>query len=474
MINLVFPGPAKRLNICSINRQHHFPSFSRRLNKKRSSFLLLSAVSRQLLTDFWSKMRRNIEYLNYNLLRAFGATMNKDAKGLLEGVRVLDLSRVLAGPYCTMVLGDLGADVIKVEELGRGDDTRQWGPPFTKSGISAYFISANRNKRSLTLNIKSTGGLKILKDLVRKSDVLVENFKVGTLEKLGLSYEELKKIKPDLIYCTITGYGYTGPSKDKPGYDFISQAQGGLMSITGPANGEPIRVGIAIVDIQAGLNACNAILASLFARERQKTGQRIDISLLDTQVGMLTYAANNYLVSGKPAKRYGNAHPNIVPYQSFKAKDGYFAFAAGNDLQWSRFCKEIGEEDWVEDVRFKTNPDRVINRTELISILDDLFATKTVSKWLEICEKATVPAARINNIEEVFQDPQVQARNLVIQEEIDGETISMLASPLNISTTPVRIRNAPPKLGEQSQEILRELLGYTDGQVEDLKEQKII
>jgi formyl-CoA transferase len=400
--------------------------------------------------------------------------MTSDAKSLLEGVRVLDLSRVLAGPYCTMVLGDLGADVIKVEEPGRGDDTRQWGPPFTKSGISAYFISANRNKRSITLNIKSQRGLEILKGLIGKSDVLVENFKGGTLEKLGLSYEELKKLKPDLIYCTITGYGYNGPSKDKPGYDFISQAQGGLMSITGPAEGDPVRVGIAIVDIQAGLNACNAILASLFARERQKTGQRIDISLLDSQVGMLTYAANNYLISGKPAKRYGNAHPNIVPYQSFKAKDGYVAFAAGNDLQWSRFCNEIGKEEWVVDARFKTNPDRVINRSALISLLDDLFASKTVSLWLEICEKAMVPAARINNIEQVFQDPQVQARNLVVEQEIDGETISMLASPLNIPTTPITIRHAPPKLGEHNQEVLGQLLGYTDLQLTEMKEQKII
>ena len=400
--------------------------------------------------------------------------MAEGSKGLLEGIRILDLTRVLAGPYCTMVLGDLGADVIKVEEPGRGDDTRQWGPPFTKGGISAYFISANRNKRSLSLNIKSLKGLAVLKDLIAQSDVVVENFKVGTLEKLGLSYDELKQIKQDLIYCTITGYGYTGPSKDKPGYDFISQAQGGLMSITGPADGEPVRVGIAIVDIQAGLNACNAILASLFARERQKTGQRIDISLLDTQVGMLTYAASNYLVSGRPAKRYGNAHPNIVPYQSFKAKDGYFAFAAGNDLQWRRFCKQIGHEDWSEDERFRTNPNRVTNREILISLLDELFSGKDVAQWLEICEKSTVPAARINAIDEVFLDPQVQARNLVTKHQIDGEDVSMLASPLNIAPTHVTIRYNPPKLGEHNQQILGEVLGYSDNQVTDLRTQGVI
>ncbi len=394
--------------------------------------------------------------------------------GLLEGVRVLDLTRVLAGPYCTMILGDLGADVIKVEEPERGDDTRQWGPPFTKSGISAYFISANRNKRSLTLNIKSQGGLEILRSLISQSDVLVENYKVGTLEKLGLGYDELKRLRPELIYCTITGYGYTGPSKHKPGYDFISQAQGGLMSITGPADGEPIRVGIAIVDIQAGLNACNAILASLFARERQKTGQRIDISLLDTQVTMLTYAASNYLVSRKPAKRYGNAHPNIVPYQSFKASDGYFAFAAGNDLQWSRFCKEIGHEDWLQDKRFRTNPDRVINRDSLIQLLDELFIEKTVSQWLEISERATVPAAPINTIDQVFQDSQVVSRNLVTKMDMNGEEVSMLTSPLNIPTSPLTIRQKPPKLGEHNFEILGEILGYSEKQVEELKSLKVI
>ena len=400
--------------------------------------------------------------------------MTEEPKGLLDGVRVLDLTRVLAGPYCTMMLGDLGAEVIKVEEPNRGDDTRQWGPPFTKSGISAYFISANRNKRSLTLDMKKPRGLEILRGLVERSDVLVENFKVGTLEKLGLSYETLKKIRPDLIYCTITGYGYTGPSKNKPGYDFISQAQGGLMSLTGSEDGEPIRVGIAIVDIQAGLNACNAILASLFARERQKTGQRIDISLLDTQVGMLSYAASNYLVSGKPPKRYGNAHPNIVPYQSFKAKDGYFAFAAGNDLQWSRFCEEIGRMEWVKDERFSNNPMRVSHRLVLVALLDEIFATKTVAEWLAICEKAAVPAAPINNIEQVFQDPQVLARELVTLAEIDGEKVSMLASPLRVPTRPIALRYPPPKLGEHSEEILTQLLHFSADQVNELREKRII
>lgn len=393
---------------------------------------------------------------------------------LLDGVQVLDLTRVLAGPYCTMVLGDLGADVIKVEEPSRGDDTRQWGPPFTKHGMSAYFISANRNKRSLTLDIKKQKGLAILRELVKKADVLVENYKVGTLEKLGLGYENLKQLKPNLIYCTITGYGNTGPSKDKPGYDFISQAQGGLMSLTGPVEGEPVRVGIAIVDIQAGLNACIAILAALFARDRQKTGQRIDISLLDTQVGMLSYTASNYLVSGFVPKRYGNAHPNIVPYQSFKAKDGFFAFAAGNDLQWSRFCQEISHQHWAEDERFSSNPKRVANRQELIGLLAKLFVTKSVAEWLAVCEKASVPAAPINNIEQVFQDPQVLARGLVTKTEINGETVAVLASPIQIPSQTISLRYPPPNLGQHSEEVLKGLLGYSADQVSELRGQKII
>lgn len=401
--------------------------------------------------------------------------MTQPSKGLLDGIRVLDLTRVLAGPYCTMVLGDLGADIIKVEEPGRGDDTRQWGPPFVKSGLSAYFISANRNKRSLTLDLRTETGLKVLRELILKSDVLVENFKTGTLERMGLGYEELKKIKSDLIYCTITGFGYTGPYKNLPGYDFITQALGGLMSITGPEDGEPVRVGVAIVDMLAGQNACNAIIAALFARERQKTGQRIDISLLDSELATLSYVASNYLISGKKPKRYGNAHPNIVPYQSFKASDGYFAFAAGNDLQWNRFCKEIGQEDWARDERFSTNPARVANREELIAILEGLFATKTVEEWLKICEAATVPAAPINTIDQVLEHPQVIARNMVVDAEMPGgEMVKMLASPLKIPTQEVQVRYPPPLLGEHNDEILGEVLGYKLETISALRKEKVI
>ncbi|MEX1143501.1 MAG: CoA transferase [Anaerolineales bacterium] len=395
--------------------------------------------------------------------------------GLLNGVRVLDLTRVLAGPYCTMVLGDLGADIVKVEEPGKGDDTRQWGPPFTENGLSAYFISANRNKRSITLNMRSQGGQAVLRDLLRQSDVLVENFKTGTLERLGLGYEELKKVKPDLIYCTITGFGHTGPYKNRPGYDFITQAMGGLMSITGEENGQPMRVGVAIVDLLAGQNACNAIVAALFARERQKTGQRIDISLLDSQLAALSYVASAYLIAGNAPKRYGNGHPSIVPYQTFEAKDGHLAFAAGNDLQWRRFCEHIDRVDLTEDERFSTNPRRVANRAELIPILDKLFLAKPIEEWLQICEAATVPAAAINDIARALQVPQVIAREMVVELELPGgQVVNSMASPLKIPTQPVQMRLPPPLLGQQTDEILTELLSYRADKISQLREQSIV
>ena len=401
--------------------------------------------------------------------------MEDKKPGLLTDIRILDLTRVLAGPYCTMMLGDLGADVIKVEEPGKGDDTRQWGPPFTKSGMSAYFISANRNKRSLTLNLKNEAGIKVLKEMVKQADVLVENFKVGTLERMGLSYGELHKLRPDLIYCTITGFGYSGPYKDKPGYDFIAQALGGLMSITGPEDGPPVRVGLAIADLLAGMYACNAITAALFARERQKTGQRIDISLFDAQVGTLSYVASNYLISGQRPQRYGNAHPNIVPYQSFRAKDGHFAFAAGNDLQWSKFCKTAGREDWITDERFATNPKRVENRGELISLLDQLFAGRKVEEWLKMCEEAGVPAGPINTIDQVFKDPQVIAREMLLDGQIEGgEAIRMLGSPLKIPTSPTELRYSPPRLGAHTVMILKELLDLNAAEIAVLREQGAI
>jgi formyl-CoA transferase len=401
--------------------------------------------------------------------------MNTEHQPLLEGVRVLDLSRVLAGPYCTMMLGDLGADVLKVEAPGLGDDTRQWGPPFAPGGESAYFLCVNRNKRSMTLNLKSDQGLNILKELIRQSDILVENFRVDTLEKWGLDYETLQKLKPGLIYCTITGYGYTGPFRHLPGYDFIIQAQGGVMSITGPEQGEPYKVGVAIADITAGLFACNAILAGLFEHQRSGRGQRIDISLLDSQIAWLANVASNFLISGDKPMRYGNAHPNIVPYQTFKAKDGYFALAIGNDNQWRLFCEKAGMKEWADDIRFRANADRVKNRSKLIPLLDDLFNQYEIAYWLPILETIGVPCGPINTIDQLISDPQVRDREMVIDvEHPSAGTIRMVASPLKIPSAPVAVRLPPPTLGEHTEQILHELLGYDDKTVHDLRTARVI
>ena len=396
-------------------------------------------------------------------------------KGLLEGLRVVDLTRVLAGPYCTMMLGDLGADVIKIEIPGRGDDTRQWGPPFTEKGQSAYFISANRNKRSITLDLKNQRGQEILRALIADADIVVENFRSGTMERWGLAYPALQELRPGLIYCSITGYGQSGPYKDRPGYDFIAQALGGFMSITGPADGEPIRAGVAIADLSSGIFAFGAIMAALYARERNGEGQQIDISLLDSQVALMSYVASNYLISGDAPKRYGNAHPNIVPYEVLQAADGYMAFAAGNDGQWRTFCEAVGHQDWLEDDRFATNPGRTRNRAILIPLLNDLFRERTIAQWTTLCEQIGLPAAGINAMPAVFNDPQVQARALKVDyESPDGEIIPMVASPLKIPTNPARVRLGPPLLGEHTEQVLIELLGYDKHMIEQLRASGVI
>lgn len=395
--------------------------------------------------------------------------------GLLAGVRVVDLTRVLAGPYCTMMLGDLGADVLKIEIPGRGDDTRQWGPPFTATGESAYFISANRNKRSITLDLKSEKGLEILKDLIRDGDVVVENFRSGTLARWGLDYEALQAIRPGLIYCAITGYGQSGPYKDRPGYDFIAQALAGFMSVTGPIDGEPIRAGVAIADLASGIFAFGAIMAALYARERTGEGQLIDISLLDSQLALMSYVASNYLISGETPKRYGNAHPNIVPYEVLEAADGYMAFAAGNDGQWRKFCEAVAKEAWIEDERFATNPARNQNRAILIPLLNELFREKPISEWTALCERIGLPAAGINDMAAVFEDPQVRARALRVEfEGADGEMIPMVASPLKIPTTPAKVRLAPPQLGAHTEQVLEDVLGYTPEAIKELRKEGVI
>ncbi len=374
----------------------------------------------------------------------------------LQGIRVLDLSRVLAGPYCTMVLGDLGADVIKVEPP-EGDETRGWGPPFAE-GESAYYLCVNRNKRGIVINLKTDEGKKILRDLALRSDVLVENFRPGTLEKFGLDFATLHELNPKLIYCSITGFGQTGSIKDKPGYDFMIQALGGLMSITGVPDGEPMKTGVAVVDLFAGQNAIIAILAALQARTLTGRGQYLDISLFDSQLGWLANVASNYLISGKLPKRHGNAHANIVPYQSFQASDGWFAIAVGNDKQFAALCAIIGKLELAGDEKFSKNSARVQNRAEIIPLLASIFKGASVSDWLAKLDEAQIPCGAIQNFEQVFSMPTVTEREMLVK--MNHPTIGelpLVGSPLKMSDTPVEYRLPPPLMGEHTTDVLREL-----------------
>ena len=376
----------------------------------------------------------------------------------LNGIRVLDLSRVLAGPYCTMVLGDLGADVIKVESP-EGDETRGWGPPFIE-GESAYYLCVNRNKRSIVADFKTEEGRKVLHELAKRSDVLVENFRPGTLKRFELDFESVAALHPGLIYCSITGFGQTGPLRDKPGYDFMIQAMGGLMSITGEPGGEPMKVGVAVADLFAGQNAVIAVLAALQARAQTGRGQHLDISLLDSQLGMLANVASNYLVSGKLPKRYGNAHANIVPYQSFQASDGWFVLAVGNDRQFEKLGTVIENPELVSEERFVTNSGRVEHREELISALKQIFLTRTANEWLARLDAEGIPCGPINTLDNVFSMPQVEARDMLVPMEHAGiGDLKLVGSPLKFGETPVGYRLPPPTLGEHTQEVLRELFG---------------
>jgi len=377
----------------------------------------------------------------------------------LHGVRVLDLSRVLAGPYCTMVLGDLGADVIKVEPPD-GDETRAWGPPFA-GGESAYYLCVNRNKRGMTVNLKTDEGRDIVRKLAGRSDVLVENFRPGTLARFGLDYETLRSDSPGLVYCSISGFGQTGPLRDRPGYDFMIQAMGGLMSFTGEPDGEPMKVGVAVTDITAGLYAVIAILAALQARTVSGEGQYLDISLFDSQLGWLANVASNFLVSGNLPNRYGNAHANIVPYQSFRASDGYFALAVGNDKQFARLCNLIGRPELASDTRFATNTARVYHREELIPLLETVFPSRRADEWLSALEEAEIPCGRINTLDKVFAEPQVTAREMLIEmEHPTVGTLPLVGSPLKFGETPVTYHRPPPRLGEHTEEILKDVLGH--------------
>ena len=372
----------------------------------------------------------------------------------LSDVVVIDLSRVLAGPYCTMMLGDMGATVIKVEQPGKGDDTRHFGPPYV-AGESAYYLGLNRNKRSITMDFNDPQHKKRLLELVNTATVLVENFRPGTLERQGLGYETLRAMNPGLIYCSISGYGHDGPYAMRPGYDFVAQAESGIMSVTGDIEGEPQRVGSPVADISAGMFACMSILAALHVREKTGKGQRIDISLLEAAVSLLGNVSSNYLISGEEAVRYGNGHPNIVPYQAFRTQDGYIVVSCGNDRIYQNFCHLLEREDLATDPRFATNPQRVRNRKELVPILQEVFLQRKTDDWLTELRTVGIPCGPINTVSQVFSDPQLQARGFVWEcEHPTAGTIKLSGSPIRLSETPTRLYKAPPLLGEDNDTLL--------------------
>jgi len=405
--------------------------------------------------------------------------------GPLGHVRVLELSRVLAGPWAAQTLADLGASVIKVEKPGAGDDTRTYAPPYARardgaeSGESAYFLSTNRGKRSVTIDFIRPEGQKLVQALAAKSDVVIENFKVGGLAKYGLDYPSLRALNPGLVYCSITGFGQTGPYSHKPGYDFMIQGIGGLMSITGEPDGHPgggpVKVGVAVADIFTGLYAAIAILGALSHRDRTGDGQHIDLALLDTQVAVLANQAMNYLVTGVAPKRLGNSHPNIVPYQVFAASDGHLIVAVGNETQFARMCEVIGRPELARDARFATNAARVNHREEIVAILREIFAPRTMRHWLDALERVGVPCGPINTIADVFADPQVQERclRLDLPHPATG-SVPSVANPIRYSATPIAYRSAPPMLGADTDEILRETLGVTPDEIARLRKAGII
>ena len=401
-----------------------------------------------------------------------------DAAGPLSGITVLDLTRILAGPYCTQILGDLGADVIKIERPGAGDDTRRFGPPFLKGADgedtqeSAYFMGANRNKRSVALDISTPEGQAVLCRLAAKSDVLVENFKKGNLARYGLGYDDLEADHPGLVYCSITGFGQTGPYAERPGYDPLIQAMGGIMSVTGVPDGEPMKAGVPIADIMAGMYATVAVCAALRSRERDGKGQYIDIGMLDTQVAWLSIQAMNYLVGGANPPRLGNGHPNIVPYQVFETTDGHIMLTIGNDAQFQRFCAFAGVPELGADARFATNAARVRNRDALIEAMRPVLAAKPSTHWLENLERLSIGSGPINTVEQVFADAHVKDRGMVIgmpHAALGGASVPLVAAPLRLSGTPVAYRFAPPVLGEHTEDVLRDLLGMSDGEIEALR-----
>ncbi|HJW56303.1 MAG TPA: CaiB/BaiF CoA-transferase family protein [Burkholderiaceae bacterium] len=410
---------------------------------------------------------------------------NPPLKKALGHVRILDLTRVLAGPWCAQNLADIGADVIKIERPGAGDDTRAWGPPYLKdaegrdTGEAAYYLCANRGKRSLTLDIATAEGQAIVRELARQSDVVLENYKVGQLKKYGLDYESLRRVKPDLIYCSITGFGQDGPYAQRAGYDFIIQGMGGFMSVTGERDdlpgGGPQKAGVAMADLMTGMYATIAVMAALTHRDRSGEGQYIDMALLDVQVAMLANMGANYLASGTPPKRWGNAHPNIVPYQTFATADGHIIVAVGNDSQYRRFCEIGGRPELASDERFATNPMRVKHRDILAPILTEMVMTRTRQEWITLLEAAGVPCGPINKLDEVFANPQVVARGMRIDTpHPTAGKVDLVASPMKLSATPARHDMPPPLLGQHTDEILRDLLGYDPQRIAILRNKGVL
>jgi glutaryl-CoA transferase len=396
--------------------------------------------------------------------------------GPLQGVRVLDLSRVLAGPWAGQNLADLGAEVIKVERPGVGDDSRAFGPPWIKDGQgrdtkdSAYFTSANRGKKSVTVNLSSPEGQDLVRQLAAKSDVLIENYKFGDLARYGLGYEDLRAINPRLVYCSVTGFGQTGPYRERPGYDFMIQGMGGMMSVTGEPGAEPQRAGVPIADIITGMYASIAICAALAHRATSGKGQHLDLALLDSQIALLAYQNTNFFATGKPPRRIGNLHPNIVPYQPFRCADGDVILACGNDNLYRKFCEAAGCPELANDARFATNGKRVENRDALKRLLDAIFARRTKKEWGELLDAAGVPNGPINDIAQVFAEPQVQARGVRIEVEhpVAGR-LPMVASPMRFSATPIEHRTPPPRLGEHTDAVLKEILGKSDAEIARLR-----
>ena len=405
--------------------------------------------------------------------------------GPLSHLRVLDLSRVLAGPWASQNMADLGAEVIKVERPGSGDDSRAFGPPWIKDGQgrdtkdSAYFTSANRGKKSITLNIAATPGQAIARELARRCDVLIENYKVGDLERYGLGYEDLRKENRGLIYCSLTGFGQTGPYRERPGYDFMIQGMGGMMSVTGEPDdapgGGPQRAGVPIADIITGMYASIAVCAALVHRAQSGVGQRVDLALLDSQIALLAYQNTNYFASGEPPKRIGNLHPNIAPYQPFRTRDGDVILACGNDNLFRKFCDAAGCRELADDPRFATNGKRVEHRAELTRLLAQVFLTRGTGEWVQLLEAAGVPNGPINNIAQVFADPQVKARGVRIElEHASGAMLPLVASPMRFSETQVDYRLAPPLLGQHTEEVLKGLLGKSEAEIGRLRAERVI